>query len=76
MILLLLCMVSNVTFDLVPVQTLVGLLKHEVIPMSWETVATLSDRCRDPAVSVKKKALQCVSELLAVSLAREERTVF
>ncbi|CAG05147.1 unnamed protein product, partial [Tetraodon nigroviridis] len=45
-------------------QTLVGLLKHEVIPMSRETLATLSDRCRDPAVSVKKKALQCVGELL------------
>uniref|UniRef100_A0A3Q3WCI5 Condensin-2 complex subunit D3 n=1 Tax=Mola mola TaxID=94237 RepID=A0A3Q3WCI5_MOLML len=44
---------------------LVGLLKHDVIPMSWETLATLCERCRDPAVSVKKKALQCVGELLA-----------
>ncbi|XP_031160553.2 condensin-2 complex subunit D3 [Sander lucioperca] len=45
-------------------QALVGLLKHNVIPMSWENLATLSERCRDPAVSVKKKALQCLGELL------------
>ncbi|KAM9344578.1 condensin-2 complex subunit D3 [Symphorus nematophorus] len=45
-------------------QALVGLLKHDVIPMSWENLSTLSERCRDPAVSVKKKALQCVGELL------------
>uniref|UniRef100_A0A7N8Y2B7 Non-SMC condensin II complex, subunit D3 n=1 Tax=Mastacembelus armatus TaxID=205130 RepID=A0A7N8Y2B7_9TELE len=43
---------------------LVGLLKHNVIPMSLENLARLSERCRDPAVSVKKKALQCVGELL------------
>ncbi|XP_070772267.1 condensin-2 complex subunit D3 [Enoplosus armatus] len=46
-------------------QALVGLLKHDVIPLNWENLATLSERCRDPAVSVKKKALQCVGELLA-----------
>ncbi|KAE8280284.1 Condensin-2 complex subunit D3 Non-SMC condensin II complex subunit D3 [Larimichthys crocea] len=46
-------------------QALVGLLKHDVIPMSSENLATLSERCRDPAVSVKKKALQCVGEMLA-----------
>ncbi|XP_035518951.1 condensin-2 complex subunit D3 [Morone saxatilis] len=45
-------------------QALVGLLKHDVIPMSSENLATLSERCRDPAVSVRKKALQCVGELL------------
>ncbi|XP_049457118.1 condensin-2 complex subunit D3 [Epinephelus fuscoguttatus] len=45
-------------------QALVGLLKHNVIPMTWDNLATLSERCRDPAVSVKKKALQCVGELL------------
>ncbi|XP_042290067.1 condensin-2 complex subunit D3 [Thunnus maccoyii] len=45
-------------------QALNGLLKHDVIPMSWENLAVLSERCRDPAVSVKKKALQCVGELL------------
>lgn len=36
----------------------------------------LSDRCRDPAVSVKKKALQCVGELLAVSLERKRESLF
>lgn len=63
-------------FCAVPLQTLVGLLKHDVIPLSWETLATLSDRCRDPAVSVKKKALQCVGELLAVSLERKRESPF
>ncbi|XP_077350803.1 condensin-2 complex subunit D3 isoform X2 [Festucalex cinctus] len=45
-------------------QALVGLLKHGVIPMSWENLSLLSERCRDPAVSVTKKALQCVGEML------------
>lgn len=72
-------MVSHMTWwctCAVPLQTLVGLLKHDVIPMSWETMTTLSDRCRDPAVSVKKKALQCVDELLAVSLERKHKSLF
>uniref|UniRef100_A0A669DRB9 Non-SMC condensin II complex, subunit D3 n=1 Tax=Oreochromis niloticus TaxID=8128 RepID=A0A669DRB9_ORENI len=47
-------------------QALLGLLKHDVIPMSWENLQTLSERCRDPSVSVKKKALQCVGDLLSV----------
>lgn len=59
----------------VPPQTLVGLLKHNVIPMSWETLATLSERCRDPSVSVKKKALHCVDELLTVSLEGESEDI-
>ncbi|MEQ2288047.1 hypothetical protein AMECASPLE_018971 [Ameca splendens] len=46
-------------------QALVGLLKHSVIPTTWENLETLSERSRDPAVSVKKKALQCLGELLA-----------
>ncbi|XP_054653328.1 condensin-2 complex subunit D3 isoform X2 [Dunckerocampus dactyliophorus] len=46
-------------------QALVGLLKHSVIPTSWENLSVLSERCRDPAVSVKKKALLCVGELLS-----------
>lgn len=45
-----------------------GLLKHSVVPMSSENLAVLSERCRDPSVSVKKKALQCLGELLTVSL--------
>lgn len=56
----------------VPPQALVGLMKHSVIPLSLENLATLSERCRDPAVSVKKKAMQCVAELLAVSLKHHE----
>lgn len=47
-------------------------MKHSVIPLSLENLATLSERCRDPAVSVKKKAMQCVAELLAVSLKHHE----
>ncbi|KAM4600057.1 condensin-2 complex subunit D3 [Fundulus diaphanus] len=46
-------------------QALVGLLKHDVIPTTWENLETLSERSRDPAVSVKKKALQSLGELLA-----------
>ncbi|KAK5908137.1 hypothetical protein CgunFtcFv8_016218 [Champsocephalus gunnari] len=46
-------------------QALVGLLKHNVVPMIWENLEKLSECCRDPAVSVKKKALSCVGELLA-----------
>ncbi|XP_030643580.1 condensin-2 complex subunit D3 [Chanos chanos] len=45
-------------------QTLTGLLKHNVISCIPENLAILSDRCRDPAVSVKKKALQCLMDLL------------
>lgn len=52
-----------------------GLLKHGVIPMNWESLEVLSERTRDPAVSVKKKALQCVGELLAVS-PNSKRTKF
>lgn len=44
--------------------------------MSWKILATLSDRCRDPAVSVKKKALQCVGELLTVGLERKRERLF
>ncbi|KAK7901548.1 hypothetical protein WMY93_018317 [Mugilogobius chulae] len=47
-------------------QALVGLLKHNVVPSTWENLSVLAARCRDPAVSVKKKALQCVGELLSV----------
>lgn len=50
------------------VQALVGLLKHGVIPTTRENLETLAERSRDPAVSVKKKALQCLGELLTVSL--------
>nr|XP_057933189.1 condensin-2 complex subunit D3 isoform X3 [Doryrhamphus excisus] len=45
-------------------QALAGLLKHGLIPASWDYLSVLSERSRDPAVSVKKKALLCVGELL------------
>uniref|UniRef100_A0AAY4AAJ2 Condensin complex subunit 1 C-terminal domain-containing protein n=1 Tax=Denticeps clupeoides TaxID=299321 RepID=A0AAY4AAJ2_9TELE len=41
-----------------------SLLKHSVIMCSEENLTLLSERCRDPAVSVKKKALQCLTDLL------------
>lgn len=46
---------------------MMGLLKHNVIMLSEENLAVLSERTRDPALSVKKKALQCLMDLLAVS---------
>lgn len=55
-------------FCVFPPQAMMGLLKHDVIPLTWENLETLSERSRDPAVSVKKKALHCVGELLSVSL--------
>uniref|UniRef100_A0A8C1QFY3 Condensin-2 complex subunit D3 n=1 Tax=Cyprinus carpio TaxID=7962 RepID=A0A8C1QFY3_CYPCA len=45
--------------------TVMSLLKHGVISCSAENLSILSDRCRDPAVSVKKKAMQCLMDLLA-----------
>ncbi|XP_068597136.1 condensin-2 complex subunit D3 [Brachionichthys hirsutus] len=53
-------------------QALLGLLKHDVLPVTWENLTALCERCRDAAVSVKKKALQCLGELLA---AKPECTV-
>ncbi|XP_043098978.1 condensin-2 complex subunit D3 [Puntigrus tetrazona] len=46
-------------------ETIMSLLKHGVISCSAENLNILSDRCRDPAVSVKKKAMQCLMDLLA-----------
>ncbi|XP_073698531.1 condensin-2 complex subunit D3 [Garra rufa] len=46
-------------------ETVMSLLKHGVISCSAENLNILSDRCRDPAVSVKKKAMQCLMDLLA-----------
>ncbi|KAF4071642.1 hypothetical protein AMELA_G00275640 [Ameiurus melas] len=45
-------------------ETIMSLLKHNVITCSPENLDVLSERCRDPAVSVKKKALQCLLDLL------------
>uniref|UniRef100_A0A673XHS1 Non-SMC condensin II complex, subunit D3 n=1 Tax=Salmo trutta TaxID=8032 RepID=A0A673XHS1_SALTR len=46
-------------------KAMMGLLKHNVIMLSEENLAVLSERTRDPALSVKKKALQCLMDLLA-----------
>lgn len=44
-----------------------SILKHNVVPCTPEDLATLQDRCRDPAVSVRKQALQSITDLLMVS---------
>ncbi|NXP11351.1 CNDD3 protein, partial [Thinocorus orbignyianus] len=45
-------------------QVFMNILKHKIIPCTAEDLSTLQDRCRDPAVSVRKQALQSVTELL------------
>ncbi|NXA28746.1 CNDD3 protein, partial [Ibidorhyncha struthersii] len=45
-------------------QVFMNILKHKVIPCSAEDLSTLQDRCRDPAVSVRKQALQSLTDLL------------
>ncbi|XP_061449004.1 condensin-2 complex subunit D3 [Rhineura floridana] len=45
-------------------QVLMSILKHHVISCTPEDLATLQDRCRDPAVSVRKQALQSITDLL------------
>ncbi|XP_009467862.1 PREDICTED: condensin-2 complex subunit D3 [Nipponia nippon] len=45
-------------------QVFMNILKHKVIPCTEEDLSTLQDRCRDPAVSVRKQALQSITELL------------
>lgn len=50
-------------FDL---QVFTNILKHKVISCAAEDLSALQERCRDPAVSVRKQALQSVTELLVV----------
>ncbi|XP_030320546.1 condensin-2 complex subunit D3 isoform X1 [Calypte anna] len=45
-------------------QVFMNILKHRVIPCTAQDLSTFQDRCRDPAVSVRKQALQSVTELL------------
>nr|XP_028564487.1 condensin-2 complex subunit D3 [Podarcis muralis] len=45
-------------------QVLMSILKHHVISCTLEDLGTLQDRCRDAAVSVRKQALQCITDLL------------
>uniref|UniRef100_A0A8B9IWK2 Condensin-2 complex subunit D3 n=1 Tax=Amazona collaria TaxID=241587 RepID=A0A8B9IWK2_9PSIT len=47
-------------------QVFMNILKHKVIPCTAEDLSILQDRCRDPAVSVRKQALQSITELLLV----------
>lgn len=62
---LLACIPSKIVrvFDF---QVFMNILKHKVIPCTAEDLSTLQDRCRDPAVSVRKQALQSITELLVV----------
>uniref|UniRef100_A0A8B9T8M9 Condensin-2 complex subunit D3 n=1 Tax=Anas platyrhynchos TaxID=8839 RepID=A0A8B9T8M9_ANAPL len=46
-------------------QVFMNILKHKVIPCTAEDLSTLQERCRDPAVSVRKQALQSITELLS-----------
>ncbi|XP_042656314.1 condensin-2 complex subunit D3 isoform X2 [Tyto alba] len=45
-------------------QVLMNILKHKVVLCTAADLSTLQDRCRDPAVSVQKQALQSLTELL------------
>ncbi|XP_073513426.1 condensin-2 complex subunit D3 isoform X2 [Phyllobates terribilis] len=45
-------------------QVLVNILKYNLIPCCSNDLSTLQDRCRDPAVSVRKQALTSLTELL------------
>ncbi|XP_054032142.1 condensin-2 complex subunit D3 [Dryobates pubescens] len=45
-------------------QVFLSILKHKVIPCTAEDLSALQDHCRDPAVSVRKQALQSLTELL------------
>ncbi|NWJ05203.1 CNDD3 protein, partial [Crypturellus undulatus] len=46
-------------------QVFMSILKNNVIPCTPEDLSTLQDRCRDPAITVRKQALQSITELLA-----------
>ncbi|XP_054251547.1 condensin-2 complex subunit D3 [Indicator indicator] len=45
-------------------QVFTSILKHKVILCTAEDLSALQDHCRDPAVSVRKQALQSLTELL------------
>ncbi|XP_055675451.1 condensin-2 complex subunit D3 isoform X1 [Falco peregrinus] len=47
-------------------QVFMNIMKHKVIPFTAEDLSILQDRCRDPAVSVRKQALHSITELLVV----------
>ncbi|XP_014449232.3 condensin-2 complex subunit D3 [Alligator mississippiensis] len=45
-------------------QVFMSILKYKVIPCTPEDLSIIQDRCRDPAISVRKQALQSITELL------------
>uniref|UniRef100_A0A8U8AZE6 Condensin-2 complex subunit D3 n=1 Tax=Geospiza parvula TaxID=87175 RepID=A0A8U8AZE6_GEOPR len=45
-------------------QVFVSLLRQGVVPCTAEELGVLRERCRDPAVSVRKQALHSITELL------------
>ncbi|XP_068094896.1 condensin-2 complex subunit D3 isoform X2 [Hyperolius riggenbachi] len=45
-------------------QVLMSILKYSLVPCSAEELAILRDRCRDPALSVRKQSLVSLTELL------------
>ncbi|XP_014112787.1 PREDICTED: condensin-2 complex subunit D3 [Pseudopodoces humilis] len=45
-------------------QVLLSILRHGVVPCTAEDVGVLQERCRDPALSVRKQALHSITELL------------
>uniref|UniRef100_A0A4W3H7X5 Non-SMC condensin II complex, subunit D3 n=1 Tax=Callorhinchus milii TaxID=7868 RepID=A0A4W3H7X5_CALMI len=47
-------------------QVFVSILKHNLVNCKEKDLSILEDRCRDPALSVRKQALQSITELLLV----------
>ncbi|GCB74010.1 condensin-2 complex subunit D3 [Scyliorhinus torazame] len=46
------------------IQVFVSILKHNIAICNQEDLSTLQDHCRDPAPSVRKQALQSITDLL------------
>ncbi|XP_048471537.1 condensin-2 complex subunit D3 isoform X2 [Rhincodon typus] len=46
------------------IQLFVSILKHNLVFCTQEDLSTLQDHCRDPAPSVRKQALQSITDLL------------
>ncbi|GCC23251.1 hypothetical protein chiPu_0001645 [Chiloscyllium punctatum] len=46
------------------IQLFVSILKHNLVSCTQEDLSMLQDHCRDPAVSVRKQALQSITDLL------------
>jgi len=64
--------IPNRVMPMFDFQVFRNILKHRVIPCTAEDLSTLQDRCRDPAVSVRKQALQSITELLVVRKKKNE----